>query len=143
MTCAASNNHNRFTDMVGWQFQTIEVGYIFALDDNEDLFVGRHDLTQGARALPDSVDKRFIGKKTRGLTIVDIVPAGTVLRVIDVNEDISELGDIVTFRCCIENGKLAGRYVNTRYAQKNINGRDGGRPEFDPVFVTRIATGHG
>lgn len=143
VSCMTAPHPERFANMVGWRFETIQPGYVFALADTNTFFIGRGELAHGAKILPTEVDRRFIGRSRNGLTITNIAPSGTILRVTSVNESISTIGDIVSLQCVIENGELAGKSLDVRFAQSQISGRDGGRPEVDPLFLKRIADAGG
>jgi hypothetical protein len=139
-SCASPSRPKRFEEMIGWKFETIKPAYAFLLSYSEIIYVGRFDLVHGAKLLPKEVSRDYVGRSSRGLTIVDVLPSGTVMKVTGVYEAVSTIGDIVSFRCVLENGELAGRLVDLQFAQQNIDGENGGKPEIDPAFAKRVGS---
>jgi len=136
--CLGTQDTGRFSYLVGSRFRSVEAGYFFNLAYNKVPFVGRYDLAYGARVLPHAVDARYVGAASEGLAIVGIVPAGTNFTVTGISEDVSTIGDIVSFRCRIDSPGYEGKVLDMRFAQRNIDGSRGLPPEIDHANAVQV-----
>lgn len=136
--CLSFGDTTRRSQAVGWRFQSTQDAYVFRLEYNNELFVGRYDLANGAKGLPKIVATKFVGRSIGGMTIVDIIPAGSTFSITGVQESKSELGDIVSFSCQLDGNKFQSRMLNLRFVQSNIDGSGQRDPEIDPAYAHRI-----
>lgn len=129
-----------YSSLVGHRYRTKVDMYLFETTYARQPYLGLDDpkLAWGAKALPEEVSRDAIGKTFRGVTIIDVVPAGAELVTHAVIRDTSTQGIEVALICSLSYLGQTVSTVSLIFIQSNIIGSHGRLPEVDPSIVERI-----